>query len=189
MTKSACLLAICLTAGAQIPHLYRVDDHIYRGKQPNPEQFSQLAHMGIKTVLDLRGGRFHKPRERKRVEAAGMQYISMRLSGITAPKDRQIAQILAVLDDPKRWPIFMHCWRGDDRVGLVIACYRMTHDHWSHEQALEEARRLGLNPVEFLLRHYIRNFDADRMRASLAKGNARATPPRGTTSSPSPDER
>lgn len=81
--------------------------------------------MGIRTVLDLRGGPIHKPRERRRAEAADMGYISIRLSGIFPPKDRQVTQVLAVMEDPERWPIFLHCWRGDDRVGLVIACYRM----------------------------------------------------------------
>ncbi len=100
---------LCLCAGAKVPHLSRVNDHIYRGKQPNREGFAELAGMGIKTVLDLRGGRFHKPRERKQVEAAGMQYISIRLSGIFEPHDRQVAQVLEVLEDSKRWPVFVHC--------------------------------------------------------------------------------
>jgi hypothetical protein len=39
------------------------------GCAPLPE----LAHLGIKTVLDLRGAMIHKPREGKLVQAAGMQ--------------------------------------------------------------------------------------------------------------------
>lgn len=169
------LLTVCLCLRAEVPHLARVDDHIYRGKQPNEQGFAGLAHMGIKTVLDLRGGRFHEPRERKQVEAAGMRYISIRLSGIWAPKDEQIAKILGTLEDPKLWPIFVHCWRGDDRVGLVIACYRMAHDHWTNEQAFAEARRLGLNRFEIFLRRYIHKFDPARVGA--AAGTAvRPTP-------------
>lgn len=163
VTKVACLIfALSALQSAQVSHFYRIDDHIYRGKQPNAEGFAELGRMGIKTVLDLRGGRFHKPRERKQVEAAGMQYISIRLSGIFPPKDRQVAEVLSVLEDSRRWPIFIHCWRGDDRVGLVIACYRIAHDHWTNQQALAEARHLGLNPLEVLLRNYIRHFDPHR---------------------------
>ncbi len=123
-----------------------------------------LAGMGIKTVLDLRGGPIHKPHERKLVEAAGMQYISIRLSGIFPPKDQQVAQVLTVLEDSAGWPVFVHCWRGDDRVGLVIACYRIAHDHWTNAEALNEARLHGLNPLEVLLQRYIRNFNASRVR-------------------------
>lgn len=149
-------------------HLACVNDHICRGKQPNAESFAELGEMGFKTVLDLRGGRFHVPRERKQVEAAGMHYISMRLSGIWAPKDEQISEVLGVLEDPKRWPIFVHCWRGDDRVGLVIACYRMVHDHWSNQQALAEARDLGLHRFEIFLRMYLQKFDPARVFPSTA---------------------
>lgn len=157
------LLAFCLCADGEVTHLARINDHIYRGKQPNPQGYAELSQMRIKTVLDLRGGRFHVPRERKRVEAAGMQYISTRLSGIWAPKDEQVSEILGILENQQLWPIFVHCWRGDDRVGLVIACYRMAHDHWSNEQALAEARDLGLNHFEVLLRRYIRKFDPARV--------------------------
>ncbi|HLK51137.1 MAG TPA: hypothetical protein VKT49_23505 [Bryobacteraceae bacterium] len=160
--RTLAVLLLTVPLCAEITHLHRVNDHIYIGKQPHPPQYSELAQMGIKTVLDLRGGRFHKPRERKQVEAAGMRYISMRLSGIFPPEDQQVAGVLSVLNDPERWPVFMHCWRGDDRVGLVIACYRMTHDHWSNRQALAEARSDGLNRLEILLQRYIRHFDPSR---------------------------
>src|SRR5215469_14541488 len=104
MIKScgAFLLAASLLAAADEPKTYRVDDHVYRGRQPRREDFPELAKMGIRTVLDLRGGPIHKPRERKEVESAGMQYISIRLSGIFAPKYEQIGQILAVLQDANR---------------------------------------------------------------------------------------
>ena len=90
------LLGLCFTAQAEIKRFYRVNEGIYRGTQPKKEDFPKLAQMGIRTVLDLRGGRIHKPRERRRVEAAGMRYVSIRLSGIFPPKNWQIAQVLAV---------------------------------------------------------------------------------------------
>jgi tyrosine-protein phosphatase SIW14 len=154
----ASFLVVCLSAQAEIRGLHRIDDHIYRGKQPRKDDYAELAHMGIRTVLDLRGGRFHKPRERKRVEAAGMDYISIRFSGIFPPKPRQIRQVLAVLEDPARAPIFVHCRTGDDRVGLAIACYRIDHDRWTNQQALEEARHDGMHRVEILMQRYIRHF-------------------------------
>ena len=161
-TLALLVLTVSISLSAEIPHLRRVNDHIYTGKQPRPGDYAELAHMGIKTVLDLRGGRFHRPRESKRVQAAGMRYISMRLSGLFPPRDQQVANVLAVLNDPDLWPVFVHCWRGDDRVGLVIACYRMTHDHWTNQRALAEAHSYKLNRLEFLLERYIRHFDPSR---------------------------
>ncbi len=146
--------------------VFRVDDHVYRGRQPAREDFAELARMGIKTILDLRGGPIHEPRERKEVEAAGMQYVSVRLSGIFGPKDAQIAKILSLLQDSRRTPVFIHCRRGDDRVGEVIACYRMAHDHWTNQQAMQEARRSGMSRLEVLMRRYVMHFNPARLPAA-----------------------
>jgi protein tyrosine phosphatase (PTP) superfamily phosphohydrolase (DUF442 family) len=109
----ALLQMVCVSARAEVSHSQRVDEHVYRGRQPKQGDFSELAHIGIKTVLDLRGGMIHKPRERKWVEAAGMQYVSIRLSGLFPPKKEQMANILALLEDPERGPVFVHCRRGE----------------------------------------------------------------------------
>ncbi|HTX35458.1 MAG TPA: hypothetical protein VME43_10560 [Bryobacteraceae bacterium] len=157
-----------MSARAEVSHFIRIDEHIYRGRQPNRAQFTELAHMGIKTVLDLRGGAVHKPHEKKVVEGLGMQYISIRLSGIWEPKDQQIAKILTVMEDPARWPIFMHCRRGDDRLGEAVACYRMAYDHWSNQQAYEEACHDGISRFEVLMRRYIRHFNPSRVAVNTA---------------------
>jgi protein tyrosine/serine phosphatase len=162
------LLAAGGSAHAELTHIYRIDDHISRGRQPKKADFAELAQQGFKTVLDLRGGPIHKPHEQKIVEAAGMHYISIRLSGIWEPKDKQIAQIVAVMEDPARWPVFMHCRRGDDRLGLAIACYRIAHDHWTNQRAFDEACHDGLSHFEVLMRRYIRHFDPARLPVSSA---------------------
>lgn len=168
MVKFCCalVLAASLLGTAAEPKTYRVDAHVYRGRQPRKDDFPVLAKMGIRTVLDLRGGPIHKPRERKEVEAAGMQYISIRLSGIFAPSYRQMDQILAVMLDPGRAPVFVHCRRGDDRAGMAIACYRIVHDHWTNEQALAEARQNGISRFEVLMRRYVRHFDSSRLQTN-----------------------
>jgi tyrosine-protein phosphatase SIW14 len=158
------LLVLCVSAQAAVANVRRIDDHVYHGKQPKQADFADLAHMGIKTVLDLRGGPIHKPKERKWVEAAGMQYLSIRLSGLFPPKEQQMAEILALLEDKARGPVFVHCRRGDDRAGMVIACYRIAHDHWTNRKALEEARHNGLSSLEPLMRRYILKFDASKVQ-------------------------
>ena len=152
-----------LTAAGE-SKVFRIDDHVFRGKQPAKAEFATIAKMGIRTVLDLRGGPIHGPRERKIVEAAGMQYISIRLSGIFPPKDKQMARILAILQDPNCTPVFVHCRRGGDRVGTVIACYRMFHDHWTNAQAMAEARKYRISPLEVLMQRYVRHFDPSRIQ-------------------------
>ena len=142
-----------------IPNFHQVDTNVFRGAQPAPREFQNLAHLGIKTVLDLRE-ESHARSERKIVEAAGMRYISLPLSGREAPSSAQIAQALAVLEDSSNGPVFVHCRRGADRTGTVIACYRITHQQWSNEKALDEARNLGMSWTEFGMRNYVLHYHA-----------------------------
>ena len=156
---------IAIAAHAEIRHFHKIDDNLYRGRQPSKEQYAELARLGIRTVLDLRGGPLHSPRERREVEANGMRYVSVRLSGIWEPKDRQISQILGILEDPSLAPVYVHCHRGADRLGVAIACYRIAHDHWTNREALNEARQMGLNRFELLMQRYILHFDLNRVGA------------------------
>jgi tyrosine-protein phosphatase SIW14 len=62
------------------------------------------------------------------------------MKGFVAPTDEEVSKVLALLDSNSDVPIFVHCRRGSDRTGAVIACYRIAHDHWKNGQALKEAR-------------------------------------------------
>ena len=155
VAASACYLA------AQPPtkiQLFRIDESIYRGRQPEKQDIPQLAAAGIKTVLDLRGALDHKGWEQHAVEAAGMRYIRVGLSGFFPPTEHQLDKILKILGDPTLGPIFVHCRRGADRSGLVIACYRMSHDHWTNAQAMQEAREQGFSRLEVLMQRYVEHF-------------------------------
>jgi len=165
MSKAICkavawalVLASGLGAQEAAGWIHRVDGNVYRGKQPGKADIPELAGAGIKTVLDLRGTLDHKGWEKAAVQAAGMQYVRIGLSGVFPPTQHQMDQILAVLEDPARGPVFVHCRRGADRSGEVIACYRIAHDHWSNAQALQEAREHGLSRLEVLMQQYIRRF-------------------------------
>jgi tyrosine-protein phosphatase SIW14 len=156
-------VAAILAGQPGLKDIQQVDANVYRGCQPGAGEFDALAKIGIKTVIDLRGGSIHMPREKMLVEKAGMNYVSERLSGIFQPHDAQIARLLAVMQDPPATPVFVHCRRGADRVGVVIACYRMVHDHWTNRQAFDEARTAHFSPLEVLIRRYIDNFDPARL--------------------------
>jgi len=147
-------------AGSDTPaisNFHQVDTNLFRGAQPAPREFQDLARLGIKTVLDLRE-ESHARSERKIVEAAGMRYISIPLNGRTAPSDAQIAQALAVIADSANGPVFIHCRRGADRTGTVIACYRIAHDQWPNQKALEEAHGFGMSWTEFGMKNYVLHY-------------------------------
>jgi tyrosine-protein phosphatase SIW14 len=154
------LFAIGLLGGEApgVRNFKQVGDHVYRGAQPTAEGFDSLAKLGVRTVVDLRGGRDHERSEQGMVEHAGMRYVHVPLSGYTAPSDQQTAKLLALLDDDAGWPVFVHCKRGADRTGTVIACYRIAHDHWANQKALEEAKVHGMSWTEIRMQWYILRF-------------------------------
>lgn len=159
------LVVVPIFAGEPgLRNFQQVDSNVYRGRQPSPEGYDTLAKMGVKTIIDLRGGWIHVPHEKKLAQKAGLRYVEEQFSGIFEPHDEQIARLLAVMTDPSATPVFVHCRRGADRVGTLIACYRMVHDHWTNQQAFAEARAAHFSPLEVLMHRYILHFDPARIK-------------------------
>lgn len=156
-----------------VPSFHQVDDRVYRGGRPTNQGCETLAKLGIKTVIDLEGTGARSRRERAVVEALGMRYVSIPLPGLQAPSDEQVFRVLDLLETTEG-PVFVHCWRGRDRAGLVIACYRITHDGWGNREALQEARAHGMSSFERGMQHYILRFRPPaRIVANPAAGSAR----------------
>ena len=140
-----------------IPNFHQVNDHIFRGGQPAAEAWPSLARLGVKSVIDLRREDEHSTAaEAQAVTAAGMSYYNVPMKGVVEPTNEQIAKILTLLNSQD--PVFVHCKRGADRTGTVIACYRIAHDRWEHKQALNEAKSFGMAWDQMGLKHYVMIF-------------------------------
>jgi tyrosine-protein phosphatase SIW14 len=156
-----------------VPNFHSVTDHLYRGGQPTREGIGSLVKIGIRTVVDLRTGKDRE--EEKLVKAAGMRYVHVPMGALSAPSDQQIASALETLDDVSAAPVFIHCKRGADRTGTVIACYRIRHDQWENQKALSEARKNGLSWVERGMQQYILQFET-KLKLADSKATVQAAP-------------
>jgi tyrosine-protein phosphatase SIW14 len=143
------------TNPAGVPNFHQVNDHVFRGAQPTGQGFESLAKLGVKTIIDLREAGDRSVSERKAVEAAGMRYVTIPFQGASAPSPANVAKVLALFDDASAGPVFVHCRRGADRTGTVVACYRIAHDHWDNQKALQEAKSFGMSWTEVAMHHYV----------------------------------
>lgn len=150
----------------------KVDDHVYRGGQPNSDGLHSLAKQGIRTILDLRGANGRSDEERRIAESLGMRYVSVPMPSLSAPSDAMVAEALATLDDSTAWPVFVHCRRGKDRTGVVVACYRISRTGWNSAAALEEAREKGLSSVEVAMKRYILRYPSRAEVSTSAAGES-----------------
>ena len=171
-----------------IGNFYQVDGHVYRGAQPTTEGLNYLAKIGVKTVLDLRENGERSSREAELVRALGMQYVNVPMTGLAPPTEAEITKILALIEDGSAGAVFVHCMRGADRTGAVIAAYRIDHDHWDNARALKEARACGMAFFQLPRQSYVRNFrpPTREERAETSNGplNRPATPTAASSVSP-----
>jgi hypothetical protein len=88
------------------------------------------------------------------------------------------------MDAAGNQPVFVHCKRGADRTGALIAVYRVSHDGRTAERALEEAELYGMGfrqrSKKDFIRDYYRNHTAQTPAAqtdSMKGSTEKATPP------------
>lgn len=180
------LLAGCATPPGEIPQLGvrnfdQVDARLYRSAQPNVDGVAALAARGVKTIINLRLADDVMPGEETSARAHGIAYKNIPLAGVGRPTDEQVNTVLALIDSSTP-PVLVHCKRGADRTGMMVACYRIRHDGWSPERALDEAKAHGMAWGEFGMKAFVRDF------ARKEKGPDKTAPlPKSSALRPRPE--
>lgn len=129
-----------------------------------------LKQLGIRTVISLQGadvdgtfsGRIsnwmhHGERpgftdvERCMVEGQGMRFINLPIRSRRpwGEQDREsVEEAITLLSNatPEQ-PVYLHCQRGIDRTGLIVALYRVRHQGWTSEAAYQEWLAVGRTRV------------------------------------------
>lgn len=136
-----------------------VADGVYRSGQPLPPDLSSFRGMGGATVLRVSSdGDIPPIVEGMAAQDYGLVYIYIPLPSFFGPGDSDIDRILSIIADPQTRPILIHCLHGEDRTGMIVACYRIKFDGWTADRALAEAKAHHMSWASFFLRAYIRRF-------------------------------
>jgi uncharacterized protein (TIGR01244 family) len=102
-----------------------------------------LKALGFATIVDLRGPNEGTAAEKQAVEAAGLRYVNIPVTG-SGPTDAQVAEFARVVGDANNAPLLVHCVSAN-RAGAMWTLYRVRHGT-PPSVALEEGRTVGLRP-------------------------------------------
>jgi protein tyrosine/serine phosphatase len=159
-----------------IERFNKVDEGLYRGAQPTEAGFRRLREMGIDTIVNLRMEPDQIRTDEKRiVEELGMKYVSIPVEdgnfftrSRTIPDDA-IRNFFKVVDSDEHGDVFVHCHRGADRTGALVAFYRIGRQGWEAEKAVKEARDIGMRSWYKGLQKQIREFTAATLTSLTAQ--------------------
>jgi len=145
-------------ANIQIDNFGRINNNYYRGAQPDGADYTDLAALGVKTVIDLtQDGRAD---EKGFVEHAGMKFYRIPMTTSDQPADAAVSQFLKLVNDPANLPVYVHCQGGRHRTGVMTAVYRMKKDGWTADRAYDEMKQYRFEgfPGHPTLKHFVYDY-------------------------------
>jgi protein tyrosine/serine phosphatase len=196
-------------ADKDIANFHQVDADLYRGGRPayGKDVYLKLAELGIRTIVNLETGEANKEEaEVKRVNQVlsdrhlpQIKFIHFPISpfpqvfltGVSDKGEHGIPHLFAELQQAPK-PIFLHCERGKDRTGAIVALYRMRRHELPFDRAYQEALHYRFNEsLDGGLIKTIRRYQDSKRLADLPDPDASAAPTvtvcvGGSTSAPMP---
>ena len=135
------------------------DGVLYRSGQLSLPGLKTVIHnQKVKTVVSLRdaareGAPPPDAAEEKYCRDQAIHYVrippkSWRANDAGIASDEGFRRFREVMDDPKNYPVLIHCYAGVHRTGAFCAVYRMEYEHWSNEDAIKELKACGYKYLE-----------------------------------------
>jgi tyrosine-protein phosphatase SIW14 len=129
--------------GIPIGNFHQVSDELCRGGQPGEPGLIALRDLQIKSVVSLRWRKKRISSEQVIAERLGLRFFSIPLNYWTLPNSNDIKAFLEIVDNVENQPVFVHCFHGADRTGVLVAMYRILRNDWSLQEAYKEMRQCG----------------------------------------------
>ncbi len=143
---------------------YKLNADVYRSEQPSRAGFQEIRDLGIKTILNLRDKHTDAPL----LEGFGFDLIEVPMTAGNFTEGDIVKALKAIHEARK--PVLVHCQRGADRTGVVIAMYRLVFEGWTKEDAIDELLHggYGFNRIWYgNIPKYIRTSDPAKLRALI----------------------
>jgi len=167
-------------SNVKIGNFGQMDERFFRGAQPLESDYQSLKDLGVNTVIDLRNDPMAY--EKGAVEALGMKYVNIPMSGWKSPQQADIDTFLALVKNPDTGKFFVHCKAGIHRTGVIGAAYRYTTDGWNYDQVYKEMKDYNYSSglVHGALGSFVKKMGS-RISSEKAKTSAAVASAQGTT--------
>ena len=105
-------------------NFHEVAPGFYRSNHPGHARFRRYAAMGIREIVNIRGGRSKAPFKFEEESCAefGLCLHVTALSAMRAPEASRLLELLDIFD-ALTGPALVHCKSGADRTGFAAAVY------------------------------------------------------------------
>jgi protein tyrosine/serine phosphatase len=149
-----------------VANLYKVTDYLYRSEQPTEEGMKNLERLGIKTIINLRP--LYSDSDEIKGTGLHVEELSVKVWHI---EDADVVRVLRIIRKRENGPFLIHCSHGADRVGVMIAMFRVVEQEWTKEDAIQEMLNggYGFHPFWFLIPEYVKHADVERIRKQVEK--------------------
>lgn len=161
-----------------VNHAYRVisEGKVYKSGLIPPDELEKfLLPNHIKTVIDLLDPGVQDAlnpavqadidAEQKAIDEINKKYGThikhINIPSGQIPTKKTLKEFFKIIDDPKNYPIHIHCYHGTGRAVIYSAIYRIEKEGWSNKKAQENTRLF-----KFLV-------DSPLHKSSFAKGRAK----------------
>lgn len=129
-----------------VTDIFQVAPNLYRGERPDAQKITELKLLGVRTILSLEEDPKHVNEVRNDAHQIGLHFINIPLSVYRRPTDAEALEFLRTTLDPELSPVYVHCDKGKDRTGAMIALYRIVAQGWGPKEGYNEAKEYGYWP-------------------------------------------
>jgi protein tyrosine/serine phosphatase len=130
------------------------DGMVYRGARPSYQGIEELAGMSVRTIVSLENDADAIKQETAWADALGMKEVVAEMTGTESPSSDTVTRALDTLADSANMPIFVHCAKGQDRTGVMVALHRIFNQGWDAEEARDEMEAHGYDDALLAMKEF-----------------------------------
>ncbi|NMA41768.1 MAG: dual specificity protein phosphatase family protein [Oligosphaeraceae bacterium] len=145
-----------------VENLYLVEPGLYRSAKPSELGYKALYELGLRQVLSL----LSPFEEQKDLTGSGLTLHRIPMLPMLIMDCDIIAGLRLLRARKPEEPILVHCQRGADRTGVLVAAYRIIQQNWTVAAAIEEMRQGGYGHNESYknISAYLEKMDIEKLR-------------------------